>query len=85
MQVQLQAFPFQSQLALNVFCPNEHTVVTSFETHLPDSKDVGELSGGEPDLPASLCWLEEYRDYYAYPQAPQVQANPKVVEVYLGE
>src|ERR1700753_1695040 len=66
MQVQLQAFPFQSQLALNVFCPNEHTVVTSFETHLPDSKDVGKLSSKEPNLPARLCWLKEYHDYYAY-------------------
>ena len=66
MPAQLLPFPSRNNLALQVFCPNKATVVTSFEDYLPKGEDISKLSGGGPDLPARLCWLKENYDYYAY-------------------
>lgn len=66
MPPQLVAFPSRNTSALQVFCPDESTVVASFESYLPDRKDIHKLSGGGPDLPARLCWLKDNYDYYAY-------------------
>ena len=66
MPPQLRAFPSQNNSVLQVFCPGENIVVTSFESYLSDSKDIHKLSEGHPDLLARLCWLKEHHDYCAY-------------------
>ena len=66
MPAQLLPFPSRNDSALQVFFPDESTFATSFEGYLPKVKDISELSGGGPDLPAQLCWLKDNYDYYAY-------------------
>jgi hypothetical protein len=67
MSVRLQSFPSRKNSTLNVFCPDEKTVITSFENYLPNSGDVSKLlSDTQPSIPARLCWLKENYDYYAY-------------------
>lgn len=66
MQAQLQAFLSRKKPTLQIFCPDQHTVVTSFESYLPNSNDVGKLSDADLDLPARLCWVKDGYDYYAY-------------------
>lgn len=61
----LQAFLSRKESTLQVFCPDENTVVTSFESYLPHSNDVHKYDA-HLDLPAKLCWLKDNYDYYAY-------------------
>ena len=66
MPAQLKSFLVRENRSLQVFCPNENTVITSFENYLPPSHAVGKISGAQPTLPGRLCWLKENHDYYAY-------------------
>src|ERR1700733_3553913 len=62
MPAQLERF----SSSLQVFCPDPTTVVTSFESFLPDVNVIGKIPDIQPHLPASLCWIKQHHDYYAY-------------------
>ena len=63
---ELQSFVTNGHPTLRVYCPSPDTVVTSFEDYLPAAETVRKNSGLWPDLPASLCWLKDNHEYYAY-------------------
>lgn len=63
---ELRSFVTNDPPTLRVYFPGPNTVVTSFEDYLPASETVRENFGLRPDLPASLCWLKDNHEYYAY-------------------
>ena len=63
---QLLPFPSRTNSALQVFCPSEKVIITSYESYLPNYNDIDKISDTQPHLPAMLCWLRENYDYYAY-------------------
>ena len=67
MPAHLESFPYRENASLRVFCPDFKTVVSSFETYLPDPHIVKKIPpGSQPHLPAVLSWLKAHHDYHAY-------------------
>ena len=61
----LQIFEERQNCTLRVFCPNPSTVISTFETYLPDA--VKTIHGEEnPDQRAELSWNLPGYEYYAY-------------------
>ena len=66
MPTRLVTFPPKENSALQVYCPDGKTIVTSFENYLPPSDGVGTITDPQPHLPAKLRWHREHFDYFAY-------------------
>ena len=65
MPAKLRIFPPQGNLTLRVFCPNKETIITSFESHLPN-EGADNIPDIQPHLPAKLCWFKMNYGYYAF-------------------
>jgi hypothetical protein len=51
---------------LQVFCPDPTTVVTAFESYLPDGSSIHKIIDTEPCLPTTPCWLKQGYNYFAF-------------------
>lgn len=66
MVAQLSSFLIRKKPTLQVFCPDQTTVVTSFESYLPEAETIFKTTDSEPCLPTAPCWLKQNYEYFAF-------------------
>ena len=66
MASRVTSFSARGKSTLQVFCPDPQTIVTAFESHLPEGKTIYTITGTDPCLPAAPCWLKQGYEYFAF-------------------